>query len=248
MLKSLFQVRPNDDSARHSTATAAAVNFTGFPIELFILQDQAVSLAPIYFSIGVGLLIFALTFVRIRVVVSLMPLLFILNAMAVSFALYSIYQEVLGRFLASELGILVAGLLAPTFLSGLLAIAIHAGSSVIQFLNYSADRQAVLQPDFPEALGAFALAGVLVLIHRIRVTDIQIRAAKNTATLESYLSIRDQINTPVQSIELAATLLEKNTSDPKIVISHLRNSCAKLRELNQTLKDYQKTNGKNHEN
>lgn len=244
----------SDPGIRLTTAFAAAFNTFGFLIEWIILrQYPVVPLLPMGFSMGVGAAI--LTFFLLSVsrrCTKVFPLLFVLNASAVSFALYTVYGALIPTvhgtfpFQACKLGTIVAGLLAPTTLSGLLGIAIHLGTPLFQFFRFPEPVQASLQPTEPWALLAFGMAALFALFHRMRVSQVQAQEHDARVEIEAtrrlaknFIQLRDQINSPVQSIEIAASLIEKSeVHDPELV-KNLKRSCARLREIDAGLKQYE---------
>lgn len=237
---------------RFATATAAAFNSLGMLLELMILRNSSIPWWPEAISSGVGALIFlAILTGRLQGRVNAVKALFVLNAIAVSFALFEIYSFYPFAdhdgllFQATKLGAVVAGLLAPGFLVGLMAIGVHIGSSVIQFSFFLPDFRASGLGDEPWAMFAFGLAGVFVLVHRMRVRQLQVEAQFALTEAESirrlahaFLDLRDQMNTPVQSVEIAAALLKKSGTDMEVV-KHLQQSCARLREIAESLRRHE---------
>lgn len=256
LFHNLFLVRLPPEDVRTAVLSAAAFNVLGMPLALVMLRNSTAPIWPEFFSIGVGLIILGFSY-SAKTQTARLPSLFVLNATAVSFALYfmNAYEYAPGfhgtPFQASKLGTLVASLLAPGFLSGLLAICIHAGSSVFQFLFYPMEIQAAMGDTEPWAIIAFGLAGFVTLIYRFRVTqllEISYRAQSEAETekklASSFLELRDLMNTPLQSIEISATLLkEKGGADPEL-LRLLQASCEKLRKLNDLLKKYEEGTSK----
>lgn len=246
-----------DAHVRLSTGLAAAVNLFGFPLELYMIRGMpAIPRWPLYLSMAVGGFLLVITLIsKSPKIIRMFPWLFVVNAAAVSFALFMVYAYAENPppgfvyFQASEFGTLLAAMLAPGFVCGLIAIALHAGSSVFQFFTFPEAMQNHLAPDLPGALFAYAVAGVLILCLRIRLQHLELKSAQAQAEAasirrvgEAFLSVRDKMNSPVQSIELATALLEKkNAGDQGAVLTQLKESCHRLRELNQLLKQYEKS-------
>ena len=149
-------------------------------------------------------------------------------------------------FQATKVGAVIAGLLAPGFLVGLAAIGVHVGSSTFQILHFAPEIQVALGPDEPWGVLAFGMAGCFILAYRFRVRQLELMARKAHSETEStrrlaeaFLKLRDLMNTPVQSIEIAASLLGKGSSNQAEIVQQLRQSCEQLREINRMLKQYE---------
>lgn len=255
--RSLFHVRLTNTQALVGTIMAAAFNVLGMPIELIILRSlPSIPRWPLYTSIAfsAGLLTALLIGKRSRMV-PLAPVLFVLHAAVISFALYHVEAQLGGRsatvwapFQATKVGALVVGVLAPGFAAGLVAIALHVSSSVIQFLRFSPELQASIGIAEPWATLAFGLAGVLVLSHRLRVRQLEVdmllahaRAESNRRLARTFLHLRDLMNTPLQAIEIGVSLLGKNTGDETEILRQIRESSERLRDISHMLKRYERS-------
>jgi hypothetical protein len=178
-----------------------------------------------------------------------------LNAGAVSFALCLVYayspyfaagDKSWVPFQASKLGAMVAGLLAPGFTIGLVGIGLHAGSSVVQFLSFPREMQAPWIGEEPWATLAFGLAGVFVLVLRFRIRQLEMERIEAQAEAEatrrlalSFLELRDLMNTPLQSIELATALLREEIDEGDPIPDLIERSSEKLRQIAEMLKRYE---------
>lgn len=253
---SFFHAHLADSSAAVATGAAAAFNTFGFIIELLILENHpAVPRWPIYFSMVIGAVILSLVkFVPKEKISKYFSLLFVLNACAVSFALFEVYRALAGvaphefPFQASKLGAIVAGLLAPGLVAGILGIGAHVGSSLILLYAFSAETRALLHTSEPWALLAFGLGGLFALFHRMRILQLQAKERASLVEMEStrhlaenFLKLRDLMNTPVQSIEIGVALLEKKQVADLPILEDLKRSCQRLRELNDLLKKHEST-------
>jgi len=229
--------------------TAAAFNFLGIPVGFFASRSiPGIEYGSMYVSMAAGIAIFvALAAKRLKGKVGAIKALFVLNAAFVSFALWHVYSLYYGQrvipFQAAKLGALVAAMLAPGILTGVTAVGIHIGAGVVQYLSYPLVVRHSLQTDEPWALLAFWLAAVLILLNRLRARQTELEMARAQAETESrqrladaFLEIRDLMNTPVQSIELAATLLLKDSPGQKEILDRLMQSCELLNDLNLDLK------------
>ena len=93
---------------------------------------------------------------------------------------------------------------------------------------------------------AFALAGCFLLVNRLKVRQLEIEAIRAHGEVEStrrlaeaFLELRDLMNTPIQSIQIAATLLKGQGSQQDEILQQLDQSCERLREVNRMLKKYE---------
>jgi hypothetical protein len=251
--RGISRVRFPVGTIRACTVTAAAFNLAGMPVELLILRHwPAIPRWPVYLSTLAGAAILALAAgISSRRVARVAPRLFVLNAGVISFALYRVHaglaeaHGVQSFFLASKLGALIAGMLAPELGAGLAAIAAHAGGSAVQYCLFPAAVRAAIGFQEPYATLAFGLGGIFILVHRLRVALLEQQASRIRTESEatrrlavSFLQVRDFMNTPLQAIEIATVLLRKKGEDPEI-LSSLHRSCERLRELSESLKRYE---------
>src|SRR5262245_12512447 len=126
----IWSVQLPEHEIRLATGAAALFNLMGMPVELIVMRGFTdMPRWPEYVSIAVGAVIFLLLlFDKLRGRPNLVQVLFVINAAAVSFALWVVYSY-FGTsyynampFQATKLGALVAGLLAPSFFVGIAAI------------------------------------------------------------------------------------------------------------------------------
>lgn len=251
---SVYRVRLPEKAVRAGTTAAALFNIFGMALELLILRHAAETPRwPELFSMAAGLaILFPLATGRLDGRPKLQKSLFVLNAACVSIALCVLDGHIATAgahwtyFQATKLGALVAGMLAPGFVVGLVAIAIHVGATTSQFLAFPPELQARLGFGEPWPTLAFGLAGACLLLHRLRVRELEEEAMRAFADAEatrrvahSLLEVRDRMNSPLQSIELATTLLDRKKADPEAIRHSLERSCASLRELNHLLKHHE---------
>ena len=243
-----------EQDMRLGTILAGAFNSFGMLLQLMILRHlPSVPRWPAYLSIAVGAIIMSLLLLGgLKGKTKVVQALFVLNAGFVSFALYDIYSYFSSTaqygvpFQATKVGAVIAGLLAPGFLPGLFAIGIHVGSSTFQILRFGPETQVAIGPEEPWGVLAFGLAGCFILFYRFRVHQLELTAriahaeAESTRRLaEAFLKLRDLMNTPVQSIEIAASLLGKESPKQTEIVQKLQRSCERLREINRMLKKYE---------
>src|SRR5262249_33687814 len=145
---------------------------------------------PSYLSMLVSFLILAIVFSdRLKGKPRWVSSLFVVNATFISFALCVIYSNYNGGldvpFQATKLGAIVAGVLAPGFISGLLAIAIHVGTSLGLYLTFSPSIRMTIGIDEPWAMLAFGLGGCFILAHRFRMRQIEVEMIEHRTRIEA---------------------------------------------------------------
>lgn len=243
---------------RMATATAAAFNLLGMPIDLLLFRNEPnASPWPEIGSMAVGAVILsALALGRFLGRPSAVRTLFFVNGLAVALALSLIvpYFAAFPRpwlpFQGFKLGALVAGMLAPGFAAGLLTIVVTVGLPMAQIPALPAVLRSQVSPVEPWALFAFGLAAAFILVHRLRVRALEIRAREALAESEArrrlaaaYLELRDLMNTPLQSIELATVLLQtpqdRKPGDEAAILEALRRSSERLAAISRELKKFE---------
>lgn len=249
----LSRVQLPEQNARVAVAMAAAFNVVGMPMQVVISSHTPrIPLWPECLSIAVGIIILGLALLNKFVQrTDRLNALFIINAAFVSFALYVDCSYFDGTqsslpFQATKVGAIVAGMLAPGFFAGLAAIVFHVGTPILQFLHFPPRIQAAIRSHEPWALLGFGLAACIVLAYRFRVRQLELEAIGARANAEltqrlaqAFLELRDLMNTPIQSIEIASSLLGQDDPDQKTILRELQKSCDRLRELNHLLKKYE---------
>ncbi len=238
----------SEREAQWSLAVVAAFNVFGMGLRfLFGVRSPQMPDWPLLASIGFGLfLLLCLGLRRAKITGSLASVLFVINATVVATALFLVERELFGipgwvPFRPNQLGCLVAALVAPTMLAGILAIAAHAGSALLLLWSVP---QAVTQE--PLATIAFASAGVFVLVFRFRQLALRDQMQKAQAESEavrdlarSFLQVRDLMNTPLQTLELALSWLGKEEAVDGAILSGANQALEQLRSLNQELRRFE---------
>ena len=256
MIRSLFRVCVSPRSAWIEVVIAATINVTGMVIEISIgkkvagMQDW-----PAYLSMaGGGAILLTLLLIRHRPDPRLTSGLFFLNTLFVVFALfarnpyYATLADSWVPFQANKLGCLIIALLAPSLGIGLLGISAHVGSAGLSFLSFPDAIRDRIAFGEPGATLAFGLAGVLTLVSRTRRLKTEIDAARmqsqSAAAKElarTTLQVRDLMNSPLQTIELAISILrlKKHADEDELALTGIEHAAGQLGALNDRMREYE---------
>jgi hypothetical protein len=119
-------------------------------------------------------------------------------------------------FQPNKLSVLTSALLAPTTPVGLVTIGLFGGSALIQYATFDASVRARFPFGEPAAMIAFTLFALAVLWYRTRQRRLEreiIRSQSESALLgqvaRRFLALRDLANTPLQTIEVSASLIRE---------------------------------------
>ena len=130
---------------------------------------------------------------------------------------------------------------------GYLLISVCAVAPVVQFFSLPADLRQVFPAEEPVQVVIFAVLAFFIFRHRIHARELERtllrlkadqRAKDDLAAI--FVGLRDLTNTPLQSIELTATLLASKDLQQEDAARHLEVSLVKLRELTIVLSRFEK--------
>ncbi len=149
-------------------------------------------------------------------------------------------------FQANKLGMLTLALLAPELWVGLVCIATNAGAAIVQHMTFDAIERAHLAVGEPEAtiiIGVFATALLLFRVRRDALQRDVARAQEEARAVErlaqTLLDLRDQSNTPLQTIAFAAALIRAEQPGAENALDLIDRALARMKELDEALKRYE---------
>jgi hypothetical protein len=151
-------------------------------------------------------------------------------------------------FLGYKLGALAVAIIAPfPIWIGFFIIGFSGIAPVVQYFLLPPEIQTNIFVQEPWASVIYAIIAAAILYHRLREVKnereiIRIKTRKKALNdlAAIFLSLRDLTNTPLQSIELTAALLNGNVLERREASRHLERSLVHLREVSQVLKYYEK--------
>jgi hypothetical protein len=246
--------RLSDREAWWSVAAAASFNLVGMLLRYTMgTRVPSMSSWPILGSMACAAIILAVLIGTKRASsTKIASVLFLANSLSVSAAVFLVERQLVGQvenwipFRPNQLGCLVAALLAPSLLTGTLAIAAHVGSSLLVLWTMAETVRGSWVAGEPGAVVAFAIAGLFVLGFRFRQLELRDRVhkAREEATVardlaRSFLQIRDLMNTPLQTLELTLEWLRAEPSADQAVLDGAHHAVEQLRGLNQHLRKFE---------
>lgn len=249
-----WQARLTPTSAWRGTAAAAAFTVVGMLLNLRVVAElDGAPVLPALFSISVSLgLLAVMFFARRSASVRFAETLFVVNLLAVTFAVVAANQFMVGHagrwvpFQAQKLGCLVAPLVAPSFRCGLLGLAVHGGSAIIQYSLFPEVTRESIAFGEPTASVAFALAGLMTLLYRYGSVALEQRFAEATAETKAMqqvtdvsFALKDLMNTPLQTLTFAVDLLRTGDVTKPQVLDKIESSVKRLTEINKRLNEYE---------
>jgi hypothetical protein len=177
------------------------------------------------------LLITTLWLNRARPSVRLASACFMINSAAIATAFYMTNAAfaALGPrwvpFQGDKFAALLAAVLAPSVASGTASILLYAGLAALQFQMFPPELRQSLAVGEPWTVLAFGLVALLLLAFRFaRVAlERQVAAAEREveatrALAAKIMGIKDLLNTPLQSLDLAVAILkEEGAADPALL-------------------------------
>lgn len=171
---------------------------------------------------------------------------FVINALATLITLYvtNPYYAMAASswvpFQGNKLACLLVALLSPSFAIGFLAMLMFGGAGALQHHGFSPELQAKVGLTEPWMTWAFVMAGIVALVFRFGKMNLErtllkaeAEAAAATRIAHMLLGIRDLMNTPLQSLEIATELLEDRGDDK--VLERIRRAVKSLREVNDAI-------------
>ncbi len=251
-----YNVRLPEWDAWFAATIAALFNVLGMLLEVALIRTiPGISPRPAVISAFVGLILLLTLFIR-RKTPSLpwASVIYSLNTASVITTLlwtnlqFAVLERNWVPFQASKLGCLVAAILAPEFVVGLLSILAYSLSALLQFaFFFPPELKARVAAAEPWPILAFGLAGVLVLIYRFRQAQLEQEVARiqaqNFAIREltnAFFNIRDLMNTPLQVIELSLNVLRNSNQTPPTILDRIDRSLQNLRKINALLVQHEK--------
>lgn len=252
--RALCREAQSEKQMRTGLALLAAVIAFGAVEEWVVLRPTPiVPLWPLALTLAVNLVTLLSLVVKRHSSPTRYRVLYLLNAAATAFALYSIYRwfhrahENWMPFQGTKGALIVLAALAPSLPAALTGILFLAGSSTFLILSYPAEVRALLHPVEPAAVLGFAAVAMGIAIYRARLRELEVEAARAHAEAESirrlaeaFLGIRDRMNTPLQAIRLGARLLQNQQTgeaERATLLTSLEHACDQLARLSQQLKD-----------
>ena len=251
-----YNVRLSAKEAWLGAAFAASFNLIGMLLEVAVIgRFPGISKRPALVSAALALLMLLFLFIRRKtpstgwagIIYSLVTA----NVLAVLLSTnlqFAVADRNWLPFQASKLGCLVAAMVAPGFWVGLVSIFAYALSSLVQFeFFFPPEITARVDAAEPWPIVAFALAGVFALVYRFRGIQLEQEVyrlhAHNFAIkrlTNAFLNIRDQMNTPLQVIELSVDLLRTSKEPPKPLLDSIDRSVQSLIDINSVLVRHEK--------
>jgi hypothetical protein len=228
-------------SAYRGALLAAVLNVAGTPVELVIAAEipDFPRWAPIATSL-IGALVAALLVVRRHTVtVRFASRAFVVNSAAVVVMLWIVHPYLahtvgFSPFLATKLGAVASGFLAPSRWSGVIAIVGFAGSASVQHLLFDPERTAG-EPWTTLVYGAAGLALLFHLQHMRRMEREMVHARVEQRALEDLarrlMAMRDLANTPLQTIELTVGNLRERAPEHAAALDRIERALERLRGI-----------------
>lgn len=150
-------------------------------------------------------------------------------------------------FVGEKLVMMATALLVPfpLWVGGAL-VAAFAGEALLFWWWAGLDgHSAVIATGEPWVSMIFGAVAIVMLIHRARTRRVEqeyLRARAEAETFEAlariFLSVRDQANTPLQTLEVGVQLLERRHPDAGPIAARMERALSRLRQLGETLARY----------
>ena len=233
---------------------ACTLNAIGMPLDILVGRGiPGMPRYPVLLSSAAGALLVIMMMARRRhPTIRLAITAFMLNTAVIIWALwitagvYAVVPERWIPFQANKLGALVAGVLAPDLLTGIVAIAGFSGMAIIRYLTFSLGQQQRLSVGEPWVIVIYALFGIAILVYRVhsialahRVLRLRTEAIATQRLARTFLALRDFTNTPLQTIELATAIARRRCADLAPVLDRVQRSLDRLYRLNQAFAVYE---------
>ena len=233
---------------------ACALNAIGMPLDIFVGRDvPGMPKWPSLMSAAAGLLLAVVLLVRRRhPTYRLCAAVFLLNNAVILVALWitsGVYAAAPGKwvpFQANKLGVLAVAVLSPGLVTGLVMIVGFAGMAVIRYLMLSAELQQRLPIGEPWVILIYAIFAVAILGYRVhsvalsrRMFRLRTESIATQRLARTFLALRDFTNTPLQTIELAASVVRARCPQTGPLVDRIDRSLDRLYRLNQAFSAYE---------
>jgi hypothetical protein len=235
------------ESAWTSAVWSCALNVLGMPLELLVGRGVPdMPNWPAYASMALGLVLFAVLMARRRgLSARWCSTAFVVNALSIVVALwirddaYARVHDHWAPFQANKLGGLVVALLAPELWAGVVCVVAYAGSALAHWALFPPAVRHHLAVGEPWPTIIFGLFAFVLLGYHVRRLALE----REVTRVHAVLAVRDLANTPLQIIELSASLLRAGTADPETNLDRIDRAAARLRDLNQILAEQEAAPG-----
>ncbi len=227
---------------------AAILNAVGAPLELVVGRDvPGMPRWPPLFAGAIGLVLAAwLLLGRRRPTRAGAAAAMLINTAAIVTMLWidAGWWAALGPrwapFQANKLGALTVGLLTPEIPVGVVCIAGYAAAAVVQWARFAPSVRAQLAQGEPATTCIFAVFGLIILVVGARRYALERRLLEKEhreAALEqlarALVAVRDYANTPLQTVEAAATLTRLQHPDAEVQLGRIDRALERVRGLNR---------------
>ena len=236
--------------------TSSILNIVGMPLDAaFWWTAYRTAPAWHFASIGVSiaLLVLLIAARHTRRLAALSSAAFVANNATIVVALW--HDAAMGAVSAApwvpfqphKLGALAVALLAPPRIwSGVLSIALFAGSALLQWMMLGPESRA-RAPAEPWAILAFGTFAAGIYAYRIytwrkeqRLADALAEARIAERLSRIVLALQDLANTPLQTLELTSAMLARcGAATP--LIDRMQRALTRLRDLNRIMAHYSPT-------
>jgi hypothetical protein len=172
---------------------------------------------------------------------------FVLQAVAVSSTLWVISPAWVATgapwtpFQANKLGMLIVAAMGPELVPGLIGIACFAVAALLRFGMVAGAPTAA---DEPGVLIIFMTVAIVLLLLRVRgaaseraLASVKADMASSIELNRRLLALRDLANTPLQTIELGASLLARQYPQARVVTGALERAVIRMRDLKPLLRE-----------
>jgi len=251
-----YNVRLPELDAWWGATVAALFTAIGMLLEIAIAKNApGVSAKPAGIGAFVAFLLLLVLFLRRKTpsgrwasVIYLINIACVITVLLLTNLQFALSERNWVPFQAMKLGCLIAAMVAPGFWVGLISILAYFFSALLQFeIFFPPEIRAQAADAEPWPLLAFALAAVFALVYRFRRVQLEQEIARIQAQsfvikqlANTFLNIRDLMNTPLQVIELSIDLLRKSKDANNQVIDRIDHSMQSLREINSVLVQHEK--------
>ncbi|MGE4208203.1 MAG: hypothetical protein AB7F87_03510 [Oligoflexales bacterium] len=241
-------------NAWQSAAFSTFFNFVGMLLELQIGHTLAnMPMWPPIISAALGAFsFFILVYFRQATSFRLFSGIYLVNIISLASAFimtnpfYAANLDNWVPFQGAKLGCLLAGMLAPTFLVGLVNVVILGGSSLVQLATFPLDIQSKLPPGEAWTIAAFGTCGMVILVYRLKQVELihkmqesLLKAELHKQLARSMLGVRDLMNTSLQNLEIASHLLSDEESNFRDTAQSIARAVSDLRSLSKTLAEHE---------
>ena len=233
---------------------ACGLNAVGMPLDILIAWEvpEMPRWPPLVSGAAGVLLVIVLLADRKHPTTRLARTTFLVNiavmlaALWITSGAYAAAPERWIPFQANKLGALAVAMLAPDLITGSLAIAGFVGMALLRYVALPDALQSRFPIGEPWAIliyAVFAMALLSYRAHRIalarRMLRIRTESIATQRLARAFLALRDFTNTPLQTIELAAVILRKQSPELGPILDRIDRSVDRLYRLNNTFSVYE---------